>query len=166
MRSTPRCCPRLFSTDTAPGWLVPLRNAVFKGFQFRGAEPARALSRSELADRQRSTHCVLRTWRCCLRGQLAMRSTPRCWSRLLSTDTTPGRRVRASKRRNQRFLVPWCVARARFTPWRTSRPPLEHALHAADLARLSSQPTGYTRHPMTLAEALLYRRRATSSAAA
>ena len=42
----------------------------------------------------RALHCALRAWRGCLRGQLATRSTPRRWPRLLSTDTAPGRRLR------------------------------------------------------------------------
>ena len=42
----------------------------------------------------RALYFALRAWRGCLRGQLATRSTPRRWPRLLSTDTAPGRRLR------------------------------------------------------------------------
>ena len=72
----------------------------------------------------------------------------------------------ASSCRNRRSLVPWRVARARFAPWRTSRPPTEHALRAADLARLSSWPTRDALYPTPLAEAPLNRHCAMSAAAA
>ena len=74
--------------------------------------------------------------------------------------------VAALQRRNQRFLVPWRAAPALFAPWRTSRPPTDHALRAADLAWLSLRPTRGAFHPTPLAEAPLHRHRARLAAAA
>ena len=68
--------------------------------------------------------------------------------------------------RSRRFVVPWRAARARFAPWRTSRPPTEHALCAADLARLSARSTCDALHPTPLADTLLQRHCAGSAAAA
>ena len=59
----------------------------------RGVRPARASSYEEPAARPQCT-CALRTWRGCLCGQLATRSSPRHWPRLFSTDTAPGQRTR------------------------------------------------------------------------
>ena len=55
MRSTSHSRPRLFFTDTAPGRRLRIRNAVIEAFESRGARPARASPRGELADRSRST---------------------------------------------------------------------------------------------------------------
>ena len=74
--------------------------------------------------------------------------------------------VAASKRRNQRFLVPWRAATARFAPWRTSQPPTDHALRTADLAWLSLRPTRCVLHRAPLAGAPLQGHRARSAAAA
>ena len=48
------------------------------------AARARFVTWRTRADRPQSMHFVLRAWRGCLRGQLAMRSTPRRWPRLLA----------------------------------------------------------------------------------
>ena len=161
-------------------------------------------------------HCAFGTWRSCLRGQLATRSTPRRWPRLLaqtprqvgscgfgpswpslSSPVARGARTRrpvanhptahnartercvlgavvctANSQRapphavNRSFLVSWRSARARFAPWRTSRPPTDHALRAADLAWLSLRPTRGALHLTPLAEAHLHRHRARSAVAA
>ena len=72
----------------------------------------------------------------------------------------------ASNRRTRSFLASWRVARARDGTCTTSRPPTEHALHSACLARLSAQPTRDALHSTSLAEALLHRHRARPAAAA
>ena len=103
---------------------------------------------------------MLRAWRGCLRGQLATRSIPRRWPRLLrriprqvgGCSSTPSYWF---------FLVTWRAARARSVTWRTSRPPTEHlSLRAAFLARLSARPTRDALHPTPLAVAPLRRHRA------
>ena len=70
-------------------------------------------------------HFALRAWRGCLRGQLATRSTPRRWPRLLSNDTAPGRRLLLRTVVAVSLSVPWRAARARVAPWITSRPPTD-----------------------------------------
>ena len=57
-RCTPRRLPRLFRTDTAPCRRLRLRNNVVGVFKSRGALPARASPRGELADRPRSTRAL------------------------------------------------------------------------------------------------------------
>ena len=106
-----------------------------------------------------------RTWRGCLRGQRAARSTPRRWPRLFFTDTAPGRRLRL------RNVVTAAFESRGARPARASprgepadRPRSTRAL--ADLAWLSSRPTRGALHPTPLAEALLHRHRARSAAAA
>ena len=88
----------------------------------------------------------------------ALRPTP--LAEALLYQPCAGSTAAASRRRNQSFLVPWRAARAHFVTWRTSRSPTEHALRAADLARLSARPTRETLYPTPLAEALLHRHRA------
>ena len=130
------------------------------------ARAARVSSRGEPADCSQSTHCALQTWRGCLRGQLAMRSYPTPLAEAPLHRHRAGTAVAASGRRNRSFLVPSRAARAHVAPWRTSRPPTEHALRAAGLARLSSRPARDALHPTPLAEALLHRHRAKSAGAA
>ena len=132
----------------------------------RGARSAS--SRGEPADRPQSTClCALRAWRGCLRGQLAARSTPRRWPRLLCTDTAPCRRLRLRTVVAVSFSSRGARRAQRFVTWRTSRPPTEHlSLRAACLARLSARPTRGALHPTPLAEAPLHRHRAVSAAAA
>ena len=108
-RSTLRSWPRLLSTDTALGQRLRLRTVVAVSFSSRGARRARASPRGEPADRPQSTClCALRAWRGCLRSQLAARSTPRRWPRLLCAGTIE------RTCRNGATLKPmkrWCRAR-------------------------------------------------------
>ena len=129
-RSTPRRWSRLFFTDTAPGRRVRLRSVIAEAFEFRGARPGRASPLGEPADRPRSTHCALAelAW-------LSARPTRRALHPPLLDEDLLHRHcarsaVAASKRRDRSFRVPWRAARSRFAPWRTSRPPKEHALRA------------------------------------
>ena len=93
-RSTPCRWLRLFFTVTSRFRRLRLRGAVFKAFGFSDVRITRASPRGEPADRPRSTHRALRSWRGCLRGQLATRFTPRRWPRLFFTDAAPDRRSR------------------------------------------------------------------------
>ena len=60
------------------------------------------------------TRALWRTWRCCLRGQRATRSTKCRWPRLFFTDTAPGRRLRLRKGRGHHMQLLWCAATMRF----------------------------------------------------
>ena len=106
-----------------------------------------------------------RTWRGCLRGQRATRSTPRCWPRLFFTDTASGRRLRLRHvTKRVRAPVPRDPRALRPVENQADRPRSTCAL--ADLAWLSSRQTRDALHPTLLAEALLHRHRARSAAAA
>ena len=163
-RSTPRRWPRLFFTDTAPGRRLRLRNVVTSRSTPVARGP-RALRPVENRPTAHGARARWRTWRGCLRGQRATRSTPRRWPRLFFTDTAPGRRLRlrsvvttrsAPVARGPRALRP--------VENQADRPRSTRAL--ADLAWLSSRPTRDALHPTPLAEALLHRHRARSAAAA
>ena len=163
-RSTPRRWPRLFFTDTAPGRRLRLRNVVATAFDSVPRGP-RALRPVENRPTAHGARARWRTWRGCLRGQRATRSTPRRWPRLFFTDTAPGRRLRL------RNVVATAFDFRGARPARASprgepadRPRSTRAL--ADLAWLSSRPTRDALHPTPLAEALLHRHRARSAAAA
>ena len=106
-----------------------------------------------------------RTWRSCLRGQRATRSTPCRWPKLFFTDTAPRRRLWLRKGRGHRIQPLWCAASARFPLWRTGRRPTEHA-RAEDVVWLSSWPTRNAFHPTPLAETHLHRHCAMSVSAA
>ena len=54
----------------------------------------RALRPVENRPTAHGASALWRTWRGCLRGERAPRSTPRRWPRLFFTDTAPGRRLR------------------------------------------------------------------------
>ena len=59
--------------------------------------------------------------------------------------------------RDRLFQVPWRAARrAPFVTWRTSRPPTEHALRAADVARLSARGQLATRSTARRWQRLLF----------
>ena len=162
-RSTPRRWPRLFFTDTAPGRRLRLRNVVANRLTPVARDP-RALRPVENRPTAHGARARWRTWRGCLRGQRATRSTPRRWPRLFFTDTAPGRRLQ--------LRISWPPFDSRGArPARASprgepadRPRSTRAL--ADLAWLSSRPTRDALHPTPLAEALLHRHRARSAAAA
>jgi len=91
--STPRSWPRLLRTDTAPGRRPRVRSFVTTVSVPRAARPVRASPRGKPADHPRSTRSAARTWRGCLRGQRATRSTSHRSPRLFGTDTEPGRRL-------------------------------------------------------------------------
>ena len=123
--STPLRWPRLFFTDTAPGRRLRLRN-VMPSFRIRAARPARASPRGEPADRPRSTRALADlAWLSSRPTRGALHPTP------LAEALLHRHRARsaaaASKRRDHSFRIPWRAARARFAPWRTGRPPTEHA---------------------------------------
>ena len=110
-------------------------------------------------------HARSRTWRGCLRGQRATRTTPRRWPRLFFTDTAPGQRlwlgnfeVAAFNPRGARR------ARASSRGEQADGPKSMRAL--ADFARLSLQETRDSLYHTPLAEALLHRHRTRSGAAA
>ena len=85
-------------------------------------------------------HAHWRTWRGCLRGQRATRSTPRCWPRIFFADTSPGRR----RRLGNVVLGPFgsrAARPARASP-RGEPADLPRSTRAlTDLAWLSSRPT-------------------------
>ena len=129
------------------------------------ARGARTLSPVENQPTAHRARVRWRFWRGCLRGQLSARSTPRCWPRLLFTDTAPGCRLRLRNAATEAFLFrgarPACAS-PRGEP--ADRPQSTCAL--ADLAWLSARPTCATLHPTPLAEASLHRHRARSAVAA
>ena len=163
-RSTPRRWPRLFFTDTAPGRRLRLRNAVITAFKSVARDP-RALRPVENQPTAHGARARWRTWRGCLRSQRAARSTPRRWPRLFFTDTAPGRRLRL---RNVVTLRSTTVARGPRALRPVENQPTDQGSTRAlaDLAWLSSQPTRGALHPTPLAEAPLHRHRARSAAAA
>ena len=111
--------------------------------------------------------CALRAWRGCLRGQLAARSTPRRWPRLLCADTAPCRRLRLRTVVADSFSSRGARrARASSRGEPADRPQSPCSLRAACLARLSAWPTRGALHPTPLAEAPLRRHRAVLAAAA
>ena len=125
-RSTSRRWPRLFFTDTAPGRRLRLRNVVASASDSRGARPARASPRGEQADRPRSTRALADlAW-------LSLRPTrdalhPHAVGRGSSSPTPRQVGGCGFETCNHCIELQWRAARARFAPWRTSRPPTEHA---------------------------------------
>ena len=103
-----------------------LRKGVVTGFESRGARPAHLPRRGVTADRPRSTHHAVRTWRGCVVRQLGARSSPRHRSGLDRSNTATSRR-RGGLRR---LVVTWRAARALFASWSIGRPPAEHARRA------------------------------------
>ena len=106
-----------------------------------------------------------RTWHGCLRGQLGARTNPRRWPRLLFTDIATGRWLRL---RNA-VVITFSVrasrpARALPRGELADRPRSTRTL--PDFAVLSLRPTQGALHPTPLAEALLFRHRDRSAAAA
>ena len=104
-RSTPRRWPRLFFTDTTPGRRLRLRNVV-TCVRAPVARDPRALRPVENRPTAHGARARWRTWRGCLRGQRATRSTPRRWPRLFFTDTAPGRRLRLRNARDHSVRAP------------------------------------------------------------
>ena len=74
----------------------------------------RAFRPAENRPSAHGAHALWRTWRCCLRGQRATRSTKCRWPRLFFTDTAPGRRLRLRKGRGHHMQLLWCAATMRF----------------------------------------------------
>ena len=113
-----------------------------RGLSLRVQIPWRASS-GEPADRPRST--------CALADLVWLSSRPtRGALHPVPLDEAPLQRHRArsaaaaSNCRDYNFKIPWCVARARFAPWRTGRPPKEQGSRSADLSRLCCGPTQST----------------------
>ena len=122
---TPLRWPRLFFNDTAPSWRLRLRSAAAIAVHPCAAQPARASHRGGPAIRPRSTLALADlAWLSSRRTRGALHPTP------LAEALVHRHRARsaaaASKRRNRRIRIPWRAARARFAPWRTSRPLTEH----------------------------------------
>ena len=129
----------------------------------RGARARRPVENQPTAHNARTARCVLGAVVCAANSR---RAPPHAVGRGSLRRHRARSAAAASNRRSRLFLVPWRAARARFVTWRTSRPPTEHALRAACLARLSARPTRDALHPTPLAEAPLRRHRARSAAAA
>ena len=98
-------------------------------------------------------------------GQCWACSTSRCWTRLYFIDTAPGRQLVAANRRGHGFQTPIRAACARFAPWSTGRPPIEHA-RAGRLGVVVFAANAGRAPPHALDEAPLHRHRARSAAAA
>ena len=124
-RSTSRRWPRLFFTDTAPGRRLRLRNVVPPRSTAVSRDP-RALRPVENRPTAHGARARWRTWRGCLRGQRATRSTPTPLAEAL-LHRHRARSAAAASNAVITAFIPWRAARARFAPWRTGRPPTEHA---------------------------------------
>ena len=123
---TPRRWPRLFFNDTAPGRRLRLGNAVTIAFDSRAARSARASPRGEPVVRPRSSRALADLALLSLRPTRgALHPTP--LGEALLHRHHDRSVAAASKRNDHGFRVPWLATRARFAPWRTGRPPTEHA---------------------------------------
>ena len=92
-RSIPRRWPTLSFIDTASGRRLRLQSIVAAAFESRAVCP-RALRPVENQPTAHGARARWGTWRGCLRGQHATRSTPRRWLRLFFTEHAPGQRLR------------------------------------------------------------------------
>ena len=125
-RSIPRRWPRLFFTDTAPGRRLRLRNVVASASESVSRDP-RALRPVENRPIAHGSTRALAdlAWLSLRPTRGALHPTP------LAEALLHRHRARsaaaASERRDQRIRLAWRATRARFAPWRTSRPPTEHA---------------------------------------
>ena len=117
----------------------------------RGPRALRHVDNQPTAHRARTARCGLGAVVCAWPTRDAPHPTP--LAKALVHRHRAGSAAAASKPRIHLFLVPWRAARAPFVTWRTSRPPTEHALRAACLARLSARPTRVALRPSPLAEA-------------
>ena len=124
-----------------------------------------ALCPVENRPKAHEVHARWRTWRVCLHGQRAARSTPHRWPRLFFTNTVPGRWLRL---RHVAFAAfnPRGARRARASPQGEQAVGPRSTRALADLAWLSSRLTSDALHPTSLAEALLHRHCARSAALA
>ena len=129
----------------------------------RGASALRHVENQPTAHRERTARCRLGAVMCAANSQ---RAPPHAVGQGSCRGHCAGSAAAALNRNSRLFLVPWRAAQARFAPWRISRPPTEHALRAACLARLSERRIRVALHPTLLAEASLRLRRARSAAAA
>ena len=99
-----------------------------------------------------------RTWRGCLCGQHATRSTPTPLAEALLHRHRARSAAAASRRVNHCNRLQCRATRARFAPWRTSRPPTERAgagglgvvVFAANARRARSHAVGRVSSPPTL----------------
>ena len=122
-RSTPRRWPRLFFTDTASRRRLRLRNVVATVFDSRGARP-RALPRR--TSRRPTEHVRAGGLGVVVFSANAWHAHPTLLTEALLHRHRARSAAAASYRREHRVRLPWRAARARFAPWRTSRPPTEH----------------------------------------
>ena len=161
-RSTLRRWPRLICADTAPGWLLRLRNLVATAFESRATRPPlapRAVRPVENHPTAHGANARWRTWRGCLLGQRATRSTSRRSPNHLCADTAPGRRHWDVKLVTTSFK-PRNARPARASPHGEPADCPRSSRALADLTWLSLRPTRAALRPTPLAEALPHRHRA------
>ena len=160
----PRRWSRLFFTDTALGRRLQLRDVLIAAIGSSAARPARASPRGEPADRPRNTRALAGlAWLSSRPTRDALHPTPLAEALLhrhhaRSTAAASNVDVTASDYR---------VARpASAAPCGEPADDQGSTRALADLAWLSSRPTRDALHPTPLAEALLHRHHARSTAAA
>ena len=125
-RSTLRRWPKLICADTAPGWLLWLRNLLATEFESRAARPPRASPRGEPFDRPRSTRTLADLpWLSSRQMHDALQPTPLAVALL---HRHPARSATAAPVPSDRSVrIPCRAARARCAPWKTGRLPTDHA---------------------------------------
>ena len=125
-RYTPRRLPRLLFTDTATSQQLRLRSVVTIAFESHAARPARATPYGNLGVRPWSTLALEELTLLSLRpSRRALHLTPLAEALLLR------HRARFSAAaftfRDNSLRITCRADRARFAPWRTSRPRMKHA---------------------------------------
>ena len=125
-RSISRRWPSLFSTDTTPGRRLQLQNVDVTASDYRVARPASAAPCGEQADDQGSTRALADlAWLSLRPTRDTLHPTPLVEALLHRHRARSA--AAASKRLDHCNRLPCRATRARFAPWRTGRPPTEHA---------------------------------------
>ena len=125
-RLTPRRWLRLFCNDTAPGRRLRLRNVAATAFDSRGARPAPASPRGELADRPLNTRALADlAWLSSRPTSDTLHPTPLAEALLYRHSGRSA--AAASENRGHHIRLPWRATHARMAPWRTGQRPTKHA---------------------------------------